>query len=309
MDSMDSDAPFETLERDQCASAPALGAWVHQVALALMSRPQDEAIFLALQALGTLAQVDRAWMFEYDARALRFRNTHEWCRSGITSHVSDLQDAPVTMIAWLHRALNQRRAVMIHDVARMPRAARSVQAEMLRQQDRSVLSVPVFHEGRLRACIGFDATRAPVRWQPAQALGLFLCADLIAQARYGGTETERSRARAQLYEPLLYLRLGHGTRGLAPADILGVRSARDYSLIWLAGGDSVKDMRPLSAWAALLPQESFMRIHRTSLINLGHVKALERGASRPWTVQLRGLGQPWSVSRPYRQALRARLGI
>lgn len=306
---MDTAASFESLGRDQCAAAPAPGAWVHQVALALMSRPQDEAIFLALQALGAMAQVDRAWMFEYDARALRFRNTHEWCRSAIPSHVSDLQDAPVTMIAWLHRALSLQRAVMIHDVGRLPRAARSLRAEMQRQQDRSVLCVPVFHEGRLRACIGFDATREPVRWQPAQALGLFLCADLIAQARYGGTDAGCGRAQAQFYEPLLYLRQGHGTRGLAPADILGVRSARDYSLIWLAGGDSVKDMRPLSAWAALLPLESFMRIHRTALINLGHVKVLERGASRPWTVQLRGLGQPWSVSRPYRQELRSRLGV
>lgn len=118
--------------------------WPILAARHLLTMPAAEAISIALSDIGELADVDRAWMFAYDASLLRFRNTHEWCREGVVSHVGDLQDAPVTMIAWLHRSLARGEAVAINDVSRLPRQARALQVEMLRQGDKSVLSVPVF---------------------------------------------------------------------------------------------------------------------------------------------------------------------
>jgi len=133
--------------------------WVFQTARMLLAEPCDQAITGILELTGLAAGADRAWMFEYDATLLRFRNTHEWSRETVTSHVTDLQDTPVTMIAWLQQFLSANQAVMINNVSTLPRPARDLQAEMLRQNDKSVLCIPVFFEDRLRACIGFDATR------------------------------------------------------------------------------------------------------------------------------------------------------
>lgn len=303
------DAVYEALSPADCGEV-AGPDWPYRMARRLLQEPVDIAITAALAEIGELAGADRTWMFEYDAELLRFRNTHEWSRQSVRSFVEDLQDAPVTMIAWLHQFLAKGRAVMINRVAELPRPARSLQVEMLRQSDKSVLSVPVFHNGRLRACIGFDATIAIRCWSPAEIGALFRCAELVGLARYGarhGVEALTSSSKG--FAPLLYLRRQGQIVGVEPQTILGVRSARDYAKVWLQDGSTVLDLRPLTIWAGLLPPASFLRIHRTAIVNLGHVSGLDRRAGDRWTIGLGRLAEAWPVSRAYRQELRQRLGV
>ncbi len=290
--------------------------WPFLAARHLLREPAWTAISGILKDLGMRADVDRAWMFEYDDGLLRFHNTHEWCRDGVCSHVQDLQDAPVTMIGWLHRSLVKGEAVMIHDVERLPRLAGPLATEMLRQDDKSVLSVPVFGKGRLRACIGFDMTRTRRTWGAGEAVSLAACAELIGLALYNGTTEappmpEAQARSASSFPPLLYLRRAGEVRGVTPGEILGLRSARDYTQVWLMGGSVMLDARPLGLWTALLPAADFLRIHRSAIVNLKHVSKIGPAGvnNGKWTVQLRASEAIWSVSRPYRQALRERLGI
>lgn len=285
--------------------------WAYSAALFLLEQPVDEAIMSILAAIGPAAEADRAWMFEYDEKLLSFRNTHEWTRRGVEAFVQDLQDAPVTMIAWLQRELVHGRAVLIHDVATLPRGARSLQTELLRQSDKSVLSVPVFHDGRLRACIGFDTTRAPKRWTPNDVLGLQRCAELIGRARYGRiTGRGLGEGQAVPFQPLVYLTRQGRVRGVRLDEILGLRSNHNYTDIWLADGSVVSDARAFGIWMDLLPAATFQRINRTAIVHLKHVADVDRQLPNGrWEVRLRLVPQRWSVSRPYRQALRQRLGI
>lgn len=220
--------------------------------------------------------------------------------------VQDLQDAPVTMIAWLQRELVHGRAVLIHDVTALPRGARILQAELLRQSDKSVLSVPVFHSGRLRACIGFDTTRVPKRWSDHYVKGLQRCAELIGRARYGRVRGRRHEGEESVpYQPLVYLtRLGR-VRGVRLDEILGLRSNHNYTDIWLADGSVVSDTRAFGTWMDLLPAATFQRINRTAIVHLKHVAEVDRQVSNGrWELRLRLMQQRWSVSRPYRQSLR-----
>ena len=297
----------ETLHRDDVAVLVA-PEWAFRAAQHLLQQPVDAAIAALLEEVGDQAQADRAWMFEYDDALLRFRNTHEWCRAGVSSFVDDLQDAPVTMIAWLQQYLQNNRAVMIHRVQALPRSARPLQVEMLRQGDRSVLSVPVFHGERLRACIGFDAVRHEKSWSSAEIKALFQCADLIASARYGAADKPSTAGRND-FAPLIYLRKRGGVRGVTPDMIVGLRSARNYTEVWLTDGSSVLDLRALAIWSALVPAAAFLRIHRTAIVNTMHIRDVERPANGKWQAWMRGLQNPWAVSRSYRQELRTRLGI
>lgn len=254
-------------------------------------------------------------MFEYDADCLRIRNTHEWVRGGITSHLEDLQDAPVTMIAWLHRFLIQGKAVMIGDVAKLPRAAGALRTEMLRQDDKSVLSVPGFYQGGLRICIGFDATAESRVWDEPVVQALSQCAHLIALARYSGRGGQYHAAvnkTARPFAPLIYLRTKGGFRGVVSQEIIGLRSARNYTEIRIADGSVVVDHRALAVWLAMLPKATFLRINRTAIVNLLHVRNLDRRAGTSeerWDLHLRLSDEPWTVSRPYRTELRTRLGV
>lgn len=310
---------FELFPCDSAAAGPPSALahdWVFSGALTLLSDRVDTAIGRILQQSAEDVGADRGWMLEYDDSGLVFRNTHEWCRRNVSSHVEDLQYIPVSMIAWLHGHLVAGQAVMINSVQDLPPVVRELRAELIRQQVKSTLNVPVFYEGRLRACIGFDSTLQLTHWGPEVAGALARTAQLIAQARYGQKPSEGlplpAVQKPHKLTPMVYLRMHGQARGVTLLEVSGVRSAHDYTRVHLHNGDAFLDVRPLSVWQGLLPSEHFLRIHRSSLVNLVHVQQLDRHAGsngQRWDLTLRGLEQTWSVSRPYRRELRHRLGV
>lgn len=286
------------------------GTWLHRCASHLLTAPQSEAISFILEMLGRGAGADRAWMLEYADDLSTFHTTHEWCRHGVIPFVEDLLNTPVTMIGWLHEALVAGKAVMVTDIAGMPRRARALRAEFERQGNKSVLSVPIAYKGRLRAFFGFDAVLQPRRWTAEQIGTLFLCGELIAAARYGSERRHGSERRpAPAAQPVrVYLRTGVGIRGIFLDDILGLRAEKDYSRIYLGNDSEVVDMHALKRWEAVLPRMNFARIHRSAIVNVSCVERLERRASGRWQLYLDGLAQPWNVSRDQVAGLRSRLG-
>lgn len=296
-----------------------VGELKHQAALdcvvacgdLLVGRPHDPAIGDVLAHLGSRLGVDRAWMFEYNEDLTRFRYTHECCARNVSSHVEDLQDTPVSMIAWLHAALLEGRAVMIDDVTTLPFAAKTLKREILRQGDQSVLSVPVFHANVLRACIGFDMVKAQRNWSNDDAALLAGCARLIATARYHDGQTDVLVTAEEPGAPLVYIGHQGGNRGVTLRQIFGVRSQRNETLVWLEDGTTALDRRTLTEWRVLLPPALFPSIHRTAIVQLNHISALDKhgGNGVSWFVRMRVIDEHWPVLRTYRRELVERLGL
>lgn len=298
--------PWEFVGRDHAAPVSSR-RWAFETARALLTQPLDTAIPHILQTIGASAGADRAWMFEYDPDHLRFRNTYEWSRGSAGSFVQELQNVPVTMIGWLHQHLMAGQAVMINDIEALPRSAGPLRAEFLRQSNKSVLSVPMFHDGQLVACIGFDAVETPRRWSDEIA-DLFDCAHLIASARYACPQPT-SVSHDASPDALIYLRRANGVRGTPLVEIVGLRSSKDYTEVWLADGTMVLDLRTLTQWLGLLPAGGFVRIHRTAVVNHQFVRDVERRDSGAWQLRVHDYKDPWPVSRAGRGELRARLGV
>lgn len=285
-------------------------AWLHATATALLESRGEDAIGRALGFLGEAAEADRTWMFHYNHEVTHFSNTYEWCRPGVKSFVEDLQRTPVTLISWLQCHLEQRRAVLVHAVGALPRAAGALKAEFLRQGNRSVLSVPLFKDGRLSACVGFDTVREPQRWSRKVVESLHWCGDLILRSGPPAAfETGPSSlsGRTELPE-LVYLHQGAHLRGVAIAQIAGITAEGDYTRIHLADGTTALELRPLKTWLSLLPRVRFQRIHRGALVNMERVASVETGPGG-WLVHLEGVPATWKVSRSHRADLRSRLGV
>lgn len=282
--------------------------WIHQAALALLQIPFDQAVNQIMRCTGKAADADRAWMFRYNQDATLFRNTHEWSRDEVSDHGDDLQDVPVTMIAWLQHSLLARKAVMVNQIQALPRSARALRAEFERQNNRSVLSVPIFHQGKIWGCIGFDAVRQAVRWNEETALSLFLCGELIAAT---AERAQKCQVAASEFPPtgVLYLRGTSGKQKVSIDQIIGVRAEGDYTRVHLKDGDSALELRPLKVWIDLLPKEHFQRIHRGSIVNIRWVTDLEQRQGGQWTVKVHGAEEEWGVSKRYRAELRSRLGF
>ncbi|WP_313696908.1 GAF domain-containing DNA-binding protein [Achromobacter sp.] len=281
--------------------------WLYHCAMSLLKLPADDAISEQLAYMGETSDIDRAWMIEYRPDMLRLRNTHEWCRGQTEPFVAELQDVPTTLIAWLHRFMVKGQAVAIHDVNDLPRTARVIQAEFQRQGNKSVLSVPVSHDGKLQGIIGFDTTVRHRHWSASEVAALYQCANLIGRAKYGS-----GRTRAPLGNPaasVVYLSMRGVVRGVQPEAIVGVRSAGNYSEIWLDDGSMVLDSRALGVWSTLLPEQTFFRVHRTAIANALHVMDVDRRIVDRWQIRMRAVDETWPVSRSYRKPLRERMGI
>ena len=281
--------------------------WVYHCAMSLLKLPADDAISEQFAYMGETSDIDRSWMIEYRPDMLRLRNTHEWCRGQTAPFVAELQDVPTTLIAWLHRFMVKGQAVAIHDVNDLPRTARTIQAEFQRQGNKSVLSVPVCHDGKLQGIIGFDTTLRHRHWSAAEVGALYQCANLIGQAKYGS-----GRTRAPLGNPaasVVYLSMRGVVRGVQPEAIVGVRSAGNYSEIWLEDGSMVLDSRALGVWSTLLPEQTFFRVHRTAIANALHVMDVDRRSVDKWQIRMRAVDDTWPVSRAYRKPLRERMGL
>jgi DNA-binding LytR/AlgR family response regulator len=283
--------------------------WVYRCAMSLLKRPADDAISEQLAFMGETSDVDRSWLIEYRPDMLRFRNTHEWCRGQTQPFVAELQDVPTTLIAWLHRFMVKGYAVAIHDVHDLPRTARIIQAEFVRQGNKSVLSVPVFHDKKLYGIIGFDTTARHRSWSPAEVNALYQCANLIGQAKYSNSLDHNRTAMHESSMSVVYLNMRGVVRGVQPETIVGVRSAGNYSEIWLEDGSMVLDSRALGMWSTLLPEKIFFRVHRTAIANALHVMDVDRRSVDKWLIRMRAVEGAWPVSRSYRKPLRERMGI
>lgn len=133
-------------------------------------------------------------------------------------------------------------------------------------------------------------------------------------ARLGRSATaERAAHGSPSAPPLtsddrLFIRLGERMTFLHVRDIVAILAAGDYSDLLLADGRSERLRKPLRVWAERLPEQDFVRIHRSTMVNLRYVERVEEWSHRTYKVYLRGLAEPLQMSRRCGARLRSRLG-
>lgn len=140
----------------------------------------DEIVRDALAQIGAFAEVDRAYLFRYDASLTTMNNTHEWCAEGITAEKDNLQELPITLFpAWME-TLRAGTEVYQSDVdAWGPKWA--AEKEILQAQGvKSILVVPIAGGGNHFGFLGFDKVRGRQEWSAEQRRLLRLFANALA---------------------------------------------------------------------------------------------------------------------------------
>jgi two-component system LytT family response regulator len=130
-----------------------------------------------------------------------------------------------------------------------------------------------------------------------------------ALARLGRPPAAESAASQVLtYEDRLFLRLDDRMVFLRVRDIVAVLAAGDNSVLHLADGKQARARKSLREWVDRLPERDFVRIHRSTMVNLEFVERLEEWSHFSYRVYLRGLAEPLQMSRRWAARARARLG-
>jgi len=120
---------------------------------------------------------------------------------------------------------------------------------------------------------------------------------------------EDESALALTADDRLFLRLDGARAFVRVGDIVAIRAAGDESLVHLAGrASAARAPKGLGDWERRLPERSFVRVHRSTIINLEHVLRVEEWSHASYLVYLRGLREPITMSRRYGMRVRDRLG-
>ena len=87
-----------------------------------------------------------------------------------------------------------------------------------------------------------------------------------------------------------------------------ILAAGDYSEVFTTEGKKFLVEKPLREWETRLPEKHFIRIHRTSIINLECVERLESWFNRSYQIYLQNNREPLTVSRRYAAQLKQKFG-
>lgn len=120
----------------------------------------------------------------------------------------------------------------------------------------------------------------------------------LDRLRAGGTGDPRP-ARPLEHEDWLFLSVGRQRRFLRVSDISHVTAAGDYSIVHTLDGEEIRVGRPLRQWQERLPGSHFLRIHRSSIVNLDRVTRVEPWSNYTHRVYLSGVKRPLTMSRHY----------
>lgn len=276
----------------------------------LVSYPRADFIDHLLALLGKMHRADRVWLIAYNKEGTHFWNAHEWVSIGITPFVEALQATPISLIDWLHRQLLKEHIVYVADPDNLPRQARGLKAEFIRQGNKSVLCIPIFYEGRLCGVLGYDTVRQHASWnENEQALLRLIASDIGILMNHNIAETTPLLPAHSIEGNFVYIRLEHSHTAVNVDYIIMITAKGDYTEIIFTNRQASLELRSLKSWLAMLPTDRFIQVQRGTIIHSGRIERLERNAKSGWQLTIKGLDHSVDVGRAFRTRLRHVVGF
>jgi two-component system LytT family response regulator len=108
------------------------------------------------------------------------------------------------------------------------------------------------------------------------------------------------------YEDRLFIEIGERSRFLKVSSIKCICADGDYTQVFTDDGKKHLVTKPLKEWEDRLPEKFFVRIHRSTVVNLEFIEKVETWFSRSYQIYLREMKEPLTVSRRYAAQLKLR---
>lgn len=163
-----------------------------------------------------------------------------------------------------------------------------------------VIFVTAFDEYALRA---FEVNALDYLLKPVNPERLKQSIERLEQAPEENTADQRELE----YHDRLLLKLDTSLGFLKISTILCITSAGDYSEVLVSNRKKVLVHKSMAEWETRLPGTFFNRIHRTTIVNMEYVDRLEEWFNNSYRVYLRGIEEPYVMSRRYVAKLKQKL--
>ena len=110
------------------------------------------------------------------------------------------------------------------------------------------------------------------------------------------------------YEDRLFLMVGNHFKFLKIESILSIHAAGDYTEILTKDGKKGLTLKSMKEWESRLSEQYFIRIHRSTIVNMEYIDRVEEWFNYSFRVYLKGVEEPLMMSRRYASKLKDKLG-
>lgn len=120
-------------------------------------------------------------------------------------------------------------------------------------------------------------------------------------------EEDGEDLRTLEYHDRLLMKLDTSLGFLKISTIVCITSAGDYSEVLCTNKKKVLVHKSMAEWETRLPDAYFNRIHRTTIVNMEFVDRLEEWFNNSYRVYMKGIEEPYVMSRRYVTKLKQKL--
>ncbi|TAL63577.1 MAG: response regulator transcription factor [Bacteroidetes bacterium] len=119
-------------------------------------------------------------------------------------------------------------------------------------------------------------------------------------------KNQKSAAKNYEYSDSIYVRLNnYASRFIKISSINFIEPVGNYSKIVTIEGRHCLVLKTLKQWQEELPDNNFVRIHRSSIVNIEHVDHIETDSNTQHRAYMKNIPEPLEVSRRYAKKLKA----
>ena len=169
-------------------------------------------------------------------------------------------------------------------------------------QNFKLIFVTAFDEFAIRA---FEINALDYLLKPVNPKRLKTAIERLFEQEESQNETPLRKLKI---DDRLFLEIGENSRFLQISGISYISASGDYTEIFMIGGKKTLIEKPLKEWEERLPERHFIRIHRSTIINLNEIESIEILHNRTMEVSLKNVTRLFSVSRRYAAKLKEKFG-
>jgi two-component system, LytTR family, response regulator len=119
-------------------------------------------------------------------------------------------------------------------------------------------------------------------------------------------KVQETEAKSYDYSDSIYVRLNnYSSRFIKISSITSIEPVGNYSKIVTIEGKHCLVSKTLKQWQKELPVNNFVRIHRSSIVNIEHVDHIEKDSNTRHRAFLKNIAEPFDVSRRYAKKLKS----
>lgn len=125
----------------------------------------ENKIQKALEIVGVVINVSRAYMFEDDDENGTYTNTFEWCADGVDPEIDNLKNVPYADTPSLRPILMNERKLSASDINTLPE---DLVVALSPQNIKALLVFPVYLSENFFGFVGVDETKAKRNWSKSE---------------------------------------------------------------------------------------------------------------------------------------------